>query len=187
MEKGSTGWQDCWAVVGGCTPSRGTAVKAERGLQRECISQHFQMGNSRVMLFLVWCGLVRACVHVCMRGCARGGGGGDPQTVGNGVKLQERPGGLRVESRESGVWSLESGALLWRSLGWVVEARGDENVTFLQSPSNPPNDPASLPACQPQQHRSYQSCIAAHATVSGTWPIYANSEERETWPGWIWS
>lgn len=55
------------------------------------------------MLFLVWCGLVCACV-ACVHVCACARGVRIQGQWGLWVRLQERPGGLRV-------WSLEFGAL----------------------------------------------------------------------------
>lgn len=127
-----------------------------------CISQQTSDGYSRVMLWnlgVVWCGLARACVLVCVRGCARGGDGGERNEVAGTT--------WRSESLESGVWSFSV-----EESGWF-EARGDENVPAVPIQTHR----LTLPACQPPQPQSYQSCIAKCSSCHGERnmaDIYAN-------------
>lgn len=129
-----------------------------------CISQQLQT-NARESCcgILIWCGLVCACVLVCMHGCARGGDGGERNEVAGTT--------WRSESLESGVWSF-----VVEESGWF-EARGDENVPAVPIQTHR----LTLPACQPPQPQSYQSCIAKCSSCHGERnmaDIYAKLRER---------
>lgn len=66
-EKGSTGWQDCWAVVGGCTHG---ARDCGQGRARTAARMH-QSTISRLITresCCSWYGVAWR-VHVCMYGC----------------------------------------------------------------------------------------------------------------------